>query len=248
MEEEASKGIPTLHRLDLPEKTIKKTVKNRGVDIDFHPLEKTMTLEEIASVCNIGISTVKRAVEKLRPVLGAVSVSNQGGYLLTEKQATLIKEEVRKHHNLENRDIDSVKTDYEMELMTQQVLAYHLQKAKEYKQRAEIAESKLIQVAPKVDFYDKVTGSSDTVDIGQAAKILAIKGLGRNKLFEILRNADVLNESNQPYQKYVDAGYFRIIESRYLTPDGETHIGLKTVVFQKGLEYIRRLAEGKYGA
>ena len=39
---------------------------------------------------------------------------------------------------------------------------------------------------PKVEFYEAVTGSSDTIDIGQAAKVLNIKGIGRNNLFEFL--------------------------------------------------------------
>lgn len=112
--------------------------------------------------------------------------------------------------------------------------------AKEAQQRAEIAEQKLIEQAPKVDFFDDVTGSSDTIDMKEVAKVLNIKGIGRNKLFEILRNKKILDRNNQPYQKYVDAGYFRIIESRYALPTGDIKINLKTVVFQKGLDYIRK--------
>ena len=39
---------------------------------------------------------------------------------------------------------------------------------------------------PKVAFYEAVTGSSDTIDIGEAAKVLNIKGIGRNNLFQLL--------------------------------------------------------------
>ena len=33
------------------------------------------------------------------------------------------------------------------------------------------------------------------------------------------------------------------IETKYTKPDGSTHINLKTVVYQKGLDYIRKLLE-----
>lgn len=93
---------------------------------------------------------------------------------------------------------------------------------------------------PKVEFYDDVTGSDDTIDMGEVAKVLNIKGIGRNKLFEILRNKNILQQNNQPYQKFVDNGYFRVIESKYSLPNGDIKISLKTVVFQKGLDFIRK--------
>lgn len=101
---------------------------------------------------------------------------------------------------------------------------------------------------PKVEFYDKVTGSSDTCEMKEVAKILNFKNIGRNTLFEILREEKVLDRQNQPYQKYVDAGYFRIVESKWEDKDGDIHINLKTVVFQKGVDFIRKtvLKSDKY--
>ena len=96
---------------------------------------------------------------------------------------------------------------------------------------------------PKVDFYEAVTGSKDTIDIGTVAKVLNIKGFGRNNLFEFLRDKGVLMSNNQPKQTYCDRGYFRVIESKFTKPDGSTHINTKTVVYQKGLDYIRKLLE-----
>src|SRR5699024_1638791 len=42
------------------------------------------------------------------------------------------------------------------------------------------------EMKPKADFYDNVTGSSDTIEIGEVAKVLNC-GIGRNKLFDFLR-------------------------------------------------------------
>lgn len=96
---------------------------------------------------------------------------------------------------------------------------------------------------PKIEFYDAVAGSKTAVDIGTVAKVLGIKGLGRNNLFELLRQKGILMNNNQPYQKYVDAGYFRVIEQKYTKPNGETCINIKTLVYQKGLDFIRRLVQ-----
>lgn len=105
-----------------------------------------------------------------------------------------------------------------------------------------IAENKVLQ--PKADFYDAVTQSEDTIDVGEVAKVLAIKGYGRNNLFKFLREQNVLMRNNQPYQKYIDCGYFKQIETQWYDRKAEmTHIGLKTVVYQKGLDFIRNLIE-----
>ncbi len=97
--------------------------------------------------------------------------------------------------------------------------------------------------APKVEFFEQVTGSKDTVDMAQAAKVLNM-GIGRNKLFELLRDKKVLQPNNQPYQTYIDRGYFRMVESKYQKNNGDTHISIKTVVYQKGLDYISKLIKG----
>lgn len=104
----------------------------------------------------------------------------------------------------------------------------------------------LLEAAPKVKFHDQVTGSADTVDMKDAAKILNM-GMGRTKLFQFLREQGILMPGNTPYQTFIDRGYFRVVEVSYQTPDGETHVRSKTVVYQKGLAYIRKAIE-KYEA
>ena len=115
-----------------------------------------------------------------------------------------------------------------------------LQLAADQQKKIEEQQMAIEQSKPKVEFFDKVTGFSDTCDMKEVAKILNFKGIGRNNLFEILRNENILDKQNQPYQKYVDAGYFRVIESKWEDKDGDIHINLKTVVFQKGVDFIRK--------
>ena len=94
---------------------------------------------------------------------------------------------------------------------------------------------------PKVEFYDDVAGSKDAVAMKEVAKVLGIKGLGRNKLFKFLRDKKILDRNNMPYQEYVDRGYFRVIEQRYNTNNGDIKITFTTLVYNKGIEYIRKL-------
>lgn len=93
---------------------------------------------------------------------------------------------------------------------------------------------------PKVDFFDQVAGSSDAIEIGEAAKVMNL-GIGRNRLFEKLRQSEVLMPNNTPYQYYLDRGWFRVVESKWNKPDGSVHISLKTMVYQKGLQGIAKM-------
>ena len=100
----------------------------------------------------------------------------------------------------------------------------------------------LIEQAPKVEFYNDVTGSETTADMKTVANVLNFKGVGRNTLFDILRKENVLQNDNRPYQKYIDSGWFRLIESKWNNPNtGDVEINFKTVVYQKGIEYIAKL-------
>lgn len=102
-------------------------------------------------------------------------------------------------------------------------------------------ENKIKEDAPKVEFYNDVADSSSTMDIAKVAKTLNIKGIGRNKLFEILREEKILRKNNEPYQRYIDEGWFKLIETKWNKNNGEICIGHKTVVFQKGVEKIANL-------
>lgn len=96
------------------------------------------------------------------------------------------------------------------------------------------------EMKPKAEFYDAaVTGGPTTLEVGTVAKILNC-GIGRNKLFEFLKNEGILDGRNIHYQRYVDAGYFRVVETRYLLPIGDYATYSKTVVYQKGVDFIRK--------
>ena len=111
-----------------------------------------------------------------------------------------------------------------------------------YVDKIKFLENRIEEDKPKVEFYDDVADSKNTCDMQTVAKTLNFKGVGRNNLFEILRNKNILQSDNKPYQKYVDAGWFRLIETKYNDyKTGEIKLSYKTVVFQKGMEKISGL-------
>lgn len=76
--------------------------------------------------------------------------------------------------------------------------------------RKTIAEQK-----PKVAFADQVADSKGLLTISGFAKIVQDEhiNMGRNKLFEWLRNEGYLRSNNEPYQRYVNQGLFKVRET-----------------------------------
>lgn len=95
---------------------------------------------------------------------------------------------------------------------------------------------KVAQDAPKVEFFDTVTASTAEISLNDAAKVL---GLGRNRMMKQMRADGILTAGNLPYQTYIDAGYFTVVETKF-DADGATRIQMTTRVLQKGLDFLRR--------
>lgn len=98
--------------------------------------------------------------------------------------------------------------------------------------------------AEKVDFYDAVVHSKRAISMEKAAKILNFKDIGRNNLFKFLRLEKVLTIENLPRQIYIESKYFNVIEKGYVL-NGVWNVAHQTVVFQKGLDFIRKLLTEK---
>ena len=99
------------------------------------------------------------------------------------------------------------------------------------------------EMKPKAEFFDTVADSKTAISMNEVAKVLNIKGYGRNNLFEFLRENKVLDRWNVPYQRYVDNGWFRVIEQHY-QKNGEPVVTTKTLVYQKGVDGIRKMING----
>jgi anti-repressor protein len=105
--------------------------------------------------------------------------------------------------------------------------------------------TQLKEIQPKIDFFDTAMSSDDLLELSAVAKVLNFKKVGRNKLFEFLRTRGIIRENNEPYQQYVDRGYFKVIEQVFENSYGNTMINRKTVVYQRGIDYIMKLLLGE---
>ena len=124
-----------------------------------------------------------------------------------------------------------------------QTYAEALQLAADQARQIEKQTAELEQAKPAVQFYADVAGSKDAISMSEAAKVIGFAG-GRNKLFGFLRDNGVLRHNNEPYQSYIDRGWFRVVEQKFSKPDGSISINIKTLVYQRGLDGIIKLLRG----
>ena len=92
--------------------------------------------------------------------------------------------------------------------------------------------AKIDSDAPKVEFAMAVRRMEGSCQIGEFCKTLSI---GRNKFFKMLRDDGILMDNNIPYQKYIDAKCFVVIEQVPFTDSkGKSHPVFTTMVTGKG--------------
>lgn len=107
-------------------------------------------------------------------------------------------------------------------------------------------ESVIEEQRPKAESYDSFIGKENLYSIGVVAKKLAIRGMGELKLFEYLRDHNILCSSNshrnEPYQEYVTRGYFVLRDGApWLDKQGGEHINKQCFVTPKGVDFISRM-------
>lgn len=89
--------------------------------------------------------------------------------------------------------------------------------------------------------YHSFVGTEKWDDMREVAAKLHIKGLGRNKLFQLLRDEGVLDRNNIPFREYIDRGYFMLSETVRTTKNGDMKFN-KVMVSQSGKVFIEKLA------
>ena len=104
------------------------------------------------------------------------------------------------------------------------------------------AQEKVKELTPKGEFYDAVANSDTLFSMADVAKTLDM-GIGRNRLFALLRETGILQPDNMPYQRYVDRGYFKVVEGKYGV-NNNVVVSKTTYVKQKGIDFIRRVLHG----
>jgi phage antirepressor YoqD-like protein len=191
---------------------------------------KRMTVREVAEVLGVTDEAVKKHIRELWPDLMRNGITTY----LTEEHIMEIK-----HRMLPTTSVVGAITDLEAAEMLIKI-AEHFKVRFEQERKVRIeTESKLAITEPKAEFFDQVADSNDAFNMRNVAAVLNIHGWGRNKIFQHLRSKGVLDDRNVPYRKYQERGYFRVIEQYYTDKKGKNHIYLKTLVYQRGIKFIR---------
>lgn len=97
---------------------------------------------------------------------------------------------------------------------------------------------------PAVIFHRTCLKSGDSILVRELAKLASSETnkMGEKKLYKTLREWGHLNSKNEPYQQYIDCGYYEVLERPYYVY-GEPHLAFTTKVLPKGQAYIlKRLA------
>lgn len=111
----------------------------------------------------------------------------------------------------------------------------------------EMLQAKIDEDKPKVAFANAISGSDDSISVGQFAKILKQNGVetGRQRLFNYFRDNGYLirgrtKDFNMPTQKAMEQGLFEIQEKSVSLKD-RTILSLSPRVTAKGQAYFINL-------
>ena len=188
--------------------------------------ERMMTVKEVAEILGVTPEAIKKHIREMFPEI----IRDGKTTYLNEYHVTRIKKRM-----IPTTQVVSSVTDLDKAETIAKAWKYIIEEVEMLRKQAK-------EQKPAVDFYKAVTDSRDAIEMSQVAKVLEL-GYGRSILFRKLRELNILRYNNEPYQTFIDAGYFRIIENKWTTQDGEIKISIKTLVYQKGIEYIRKIVD-----
>ena len=191
--------------------------------------------EEEIGVGNISESSYLNSQNKLQPMF--VLTHAQSRQVLVRESKFVRKAVIAYIDKLESQVKNLLPKDYPSALRAlanqfeeNQALALQIQEQK-----------------PLVDFSETVLKSKDNINMETMAKVITDEGLkiGRNRLFEFLREEKILQGNNIPYQTYMERGWFKVTEGVKKTAYGDK-IFATTLVTPKGQVKIVSLVKDKY--
>lgn len=168
--------------------------------------EKQMTVKEVAEALGLDVSTVQKRVRELFPDL----IRNGVATYLDEAQVYAVKKALQANGHLgQSSEVFSATTALEIEEMTIKVLAYH-------KAEAERLRAELTAAVPKIEGFNALMRSEQTMSITDAAKHFGLHP--KTHVFPYLRDRAYLTKDDMPSQDAIDAGYLALRETK--CPDG----------------------------
>jgi len=167
--------------------------------------DKRMTVKEVAEALGAAESTIRNKARELFPE----AIENGKTTYLNEEQVYLLKKSLVPRDLTLKSKVDSALSALDIEEMTIKVLAYH-------KAEAERLRAELTAAGPKIEGFNALMRSEQTMSITDAAKHFGLHP--KTHVFPYLRDRAYLTKDDMPSQDAIDAGYLALRETK--CPDG----------------------------
>ncbi len=199
--------------------------------------KKTVTTRELAETLGVDRTTVTKTVKRLEQggeVLhhSTTDEFNNTSWWYDEQQATIIKQEIQKHHNLATRHIDTVSTELEENRTIANAMMILQRRSEELKRRAEIAEKQVEEMKPKAIVYDEFVERERFCNFRDGANYLHIS---QSDLMNLLKSRYIYKNSAGEYRHYSE--YSQYFALRPFTLGNKTKQQLMFTI--KGLEFFK---------
>jgi phage antirepressor YoqD-like protein len=180
---------------------------------------QTMTIKEVASILGVSKEAIAKHVRDLYPELMEHGKTTN----LTQEQVTEIKKRMQ-----QTTSVVSSKTELE-------IMEAGLEYIQWLQTKLEYQRNRLEEAQPKIEFYDTIVGSDELFSMSETVKLLKTT-VGRNKFYALLKSEKILMPDREPYQEYIQAGYFQVV-LKHVGHGGTEKV---TLVTGKGLAWLRK--------
>ncbi|MGM9880759.1 MAG: BRO family protein [Bacilli bacterium] len=117
----------------------------------------------------------------------------------------------------------------------------------EFQTRIAILEKNEQETKEARTYVKRALDSNVLKDLFDVPAILNIPGIGNTEVLKVLRDNAVIDESNMPYQEYVDKGWFRVDTHSYQDKTAGTVVHKRVFCYKAAINQIRRMLDKMAG-
>ena len=117
----------------------------------------------------------------------------------------------------------------------------------EFQTRIAILERNEQETKEARTYVKRALDSNVLKDLYDVPAILNIPGIGITEVLKVLRDNSVIDESNMPYQEYVDKGWVRVDTHSYVDKTAGTVIHKRVFCYKVAINQIRKMLDKMAG-
>ena len=117
----------------------------------------------------------------------------------------------------------------------------------EFQTRIAILERNEQETKEARTYVKRALDSNVLKDLYDVPALLNIPGIGITEVLKVLRDNSVIDESNMPYQEYVDKGWFRVDTHSYVDKTAGTVIHKRVFCYKVAINQIRKMLDKMAG-